>query len=66
MQNELMKEIKLRLETNRYELKRLDKIYLKAFSPKGYKGCTSYNDYDTIPAGNKEYRIEVFEKRDIA
>lgn len=61
MDKSLVEEIKLRLDTNRYELKRLDKFYLKAFAPKGYKCSTSYNDYDTIPSGNKEYRIEEFE-----
>lgn len=60
MDKNLLEEIKLRLDTNRYELKKLDEFYLKAFAPKGYKGSTSYNDYDTIPSGNKEYSIEEF------
>ena len=60
MDKNLLEKIKLRLDTNRYELKKLDEFYLKAFAPKGYKGSTSYNDYDTIPSGNKEYSIEEF------
>lgn len=60
MDKNLLEEIKLRLDTNRYELRKLDEFYLKAFAPKGYKGSTSYNDYDTIPSGNKEYSIEEF------
>lgn len=42
------------------QLKDLDDMYLKAFSPKGYKSGTSYNDYDTIPGGNKEFHIEEY------
>lgn len=60
MNKHLLEEIKLRLDTNRYELKKLDEFYLKAFAPKGYKESTSYNDYDTIPSGNKEYSIEEY------
>lgn len=60
MDKNLLEEIKLRLDTNRYELRKLDEFYLKAFAPKGYKGSTSYNDYDTIPSGYKEYSIEEY------
>ncbi|OPX48486.1 hypothetical protein [Clostridium thermobutyricum] len=60
MDKQLVEEIKLRLETNRYELQQLDKKYLKAFAPEGYKSGTSYNDYDTIHGSRQEYRIEEF------
>lgn len=63
MDTSLLEEIKLRLDTNRYELKKLDEMYIKAFAPEGYKKGTSYEDYDTIHGSRKEYRIEDFERR---
>lgn len=57
---EQIKQIEDRIIETKKQLKELDDMYLKAFSPKGYKGGTSYNDYDTIPGGNKEFHIEEY------
>lgn len=57
---EQIKQIEDRIIETKKQLKELDELYLKAFSPKGYKGGTSYNDYDTIPGGNKEFHIEEY------
>ena len=54
------KEIQERIEQNKKALADLDKKYLKAFAPEGYKSGTSYNDYDTIHGTRKELRIEVY------
>lgn len=43
-------------------LYKLDEKYLKAYSPKGCPGGTSYNDYDTIHGSKKEPRIEDYHK----
>lgn len=52
------KEIQDRIEQNKKALADLDKKYLKAFAPEGYKSGTSYNDYDTIHGSRKELRVE--------
>lgn len=52
------KEIQERIEQNKKALADLDKKYLKAFAPEGYKSGTSYNDYDTIHGSRKELRVE--------
>lgn len=58
------KEIQDRMEQNKKALADLDKKYLKAFAPEGYKSGTSYNDYDTIHGSRKDPRItEYFEER---
>lgn len=58
------KEIQDRIEQNKKALADLDKKYLKAFAPEGYKSGTSYNDYDTIHRSRKAPRItEYFEER---
>lgn len=58
------KEIQDRIEQNKKALADLDKKYLKAFAPEGYKSGTSYNDYDTIRGSRKDPRItEYFEER---
>ncbi|WP_040191038.1 ECF-type sigma factor family protein [Clostridium culturomicium] len=57
---EQIKQIEDRIIETKKQLKELDELYLKAFSPKGYKGGTSYNDYDTIPGGNKEYHLDQY------
>lgn len=58
------KEIQDRIEQNKKALVDLDKKYLKAFAPEGYKSGTSYNDYDTIHGSRKSPRIiEYFEER---
>ena len=58
------KEIQDRIEQNKKALVDLDKKYLKAFAPEGYKSGTSYNDYDTIHGSRKDPRIiEYFEER---
>lgn len=53
-----IKDMEYKISDIKKQLKDLDDMYLKAFSPKGYKSGTSYNDYDTIPVGNKEFHIE--------
>lgn len=55
-----IKDMEYKISDIKKQLKDLDDMYLKAFSPKGYKSGTSYNDYDTIPGGNKEYHIEEY------
>lgn len=58
------KKIQDRIEQNKKALADLDKKYLKAFAPEGYKSGTSYNDYDTIHGSRKDPRItEYFEER---
>lgn len=58
------KEIQDRIEQNKKALSDLDRKYLKAFAPEGYKSGTSYNDYDTIHGSRKDPRIiEYFEER---
>ena len=58
------KEIQDRIEQNKKALADLDKKYLKAFAPEGYKSGTSYNDYDTIHGSRNSPRItEYFEER---
>ncbi len=52
------KEIQERIEQNKKALADLDKKYLKAFAPEGYKSGTSYNDYDIIHGSRKELRVE--------
>ncbi|WP_040194771.1 helix-turn-helix domain-containing protein [Clostridium culturomicium] len=55
-----IKDMEYKISDIKKQLKDLDDMYLKAFSPKGYKSGTSYNDYDTIPGGNKEFHIEEY------
>lgn len=55
-----IKDMEYKISDIKKQLKDLDAMYLKAFSPKGYKSGTSYNDYDTIPGGNKEFHIEEY------
>lgn len=55
-----IKDMEYKISDIKRQLKDLDDMYLKAFSPKGYKSGTSYNDYDTIPGGNKEFHIEEY------
>lgn len=57
-----IKEIEYRVNANKKDLEELTEIYIRAFSPKGYKGATSYNDYDTIASGNKERGIIDYSK----
>ena len=57
---EQIKQIEDRIIETKKQLKELDELYLKVFSPKGYKSGTSYNDYDTIPSGNKEYHLDQY------
>lgn len=51
-------ELESRVFDIKRQLRELNKKYLKGFAPKGFKGGTSYNDYDTIPGGNKELHME--------
>lgn len=55
-----IKQIEDRIIETKKQLKELDELYIKAFSPKGYKSGTSYNDYDTIHGGNKEYHLDQY------
>lgn len=60
---EKIKELDIRIEQIRNDLEELDEVYLKGFAPKGYGHGTSYNDYDTIPGGNKELHLEDYCER---
>lgn len=53
-----IKELELIIKQTKKQIDDLDKLYRKGFAPKGYGKGTSYNDYDTIPGGNKEFHIE--------
>ncbi|WP_436514082.1 hypothetical protein [Clostridium thermobutyricum] len=65
MDKNLLEEIKLRLDTNRYELRKLDEKYIKVFAPEGYKKGTSYKDFDTIHGSRKEFNIiDFYNKRE--
>lgn len=57
---EKIKDMEYKISDIKKQLDDLYDMYLKAFSPKGYKSGTSYNDYDTIPGGNKEFHIEEY------
>ena len=57
---EQIKEIEYRVAENIIALKKLDGTYLKYCCPEGYKGGTSYNDYDTIHGSRKEYTVEKY------
>lgn len=59
---EKIKKVKKRINENELDLGRLTDTYLKAFAPAGYRGGSSYNDYDTIHGGSKELRLEDFAK----
>lgn len=59
---EKIKKVKKRINENELALGRLTDTYLKAFAPAGYRGGSSYNDYDTIHGGSKELRLEDFAK----
>lgn len=55
-----IKDIEFRIRDIKRQISELDKTYFEGFAPKGYKSSTSYNDYDTIPGGNKEFHIEEY------
>lgn len=55
-----IKDIEYKIRQLKREIKELDRKYLKAYAPKGYGCGTSYNDYDTIPGGNKELHLESY------
>lgn len=55
-----IKDMEYKISDIKKQLDDLYDMYLKAFSPKDYKSVTSYNDYDTIPGGNKEFHIEEY------
>ena len=55
-----IKELELIIQQTKKKIDDLDKTYRKGFAPKGYRKGTSYNDYDTIPGGNKELHIEEY------
>lgn len=57
---ETIKDLEFKVKSIKTDLKKLDEKYQRAFTPKGYKKGTSYNDYDTIPGGNKELHIEEY------
>ena len=60
---EKIKELDIRIEQIKIDIEELDEVYLKGFAPKGYGHGTSYNDYDTIPGGNKELHLEEYYER---
>lgn len=60
-----IKELDIKIEQIRSDLKELDEVYLNGFAPKGYGHGTSYNDYDTIGGGNKELHLENYLERKI-
>jgi len=53
-----IKELESIIKQTKKQIDDLDRLYKKAFMPKGYGKGTSYNDYDTIKGGNKEFHIE--------
>lgn len=53
-----IRELESIIKQTKKQIEDLDKLYRKGFAPKGYGKGTSYNDYDTIPGGNKEFHIE--------
>ncbi len=55
---EKIKDIEYKIRQLKRDIEELDKKYLKTYAPKGYGKGTSYNDYDTIPGGNKELHVE--------
>lgn len=55
-----IKDIEYKIKQIKRDIEELDKKYLKAYAPKGYGKGTSYNDYDTIPGGNKELHLESY------
>lgn len=55
-----IKELESIIQQTKKKIDDLDKTYRKGFAPKGYGKGTSYNDYDTIPGGNKELHIEEY------
>ena len=54
---EKIKEVQNRIKRNERVLETLNDNIVKAYSPKGIKGNTSYNDYDTIRGSKKEVSI---------
>lgn len=57
---EKIKDIEYKIRDTKRQLAELEEKYHKAFAPKGYGHGTSYNDYDTIPSGNKELHLESY------
>lgn len=55
-----IKDIEYKIKQIKRDIEELDKKYLKAYAPKGYGQGISYNDYDTIPGGNKELHLESY------
>lgn len=53
-----IKDLEYKAKQYKIDLKKLDDKYLRGFAPKEYGKGTSYNDYDTIPGGNKELHME--------
>jgi len=50
--------IESRIQSNKQRVDKLDKLYIKAFAPKGYGGRSSYEDYDCISGRNKILHVE--------
>ena len=57
---EKIKDIEYKIKQIKRDIEELDRKYVKAYAPKGYGHGTSYNDYDTIPGGNKELHLESY------
>lgn len=60
MRLDKIKDIEYQINSIKREIQELDKKYVKAYCPKGYKQATNYNDYDTITGGNKELHMEEY------
>lgn len=60
---EKIQDLDSRIEQIEKEINDIDELYMKSFAPKGYGKGTSYNDYDTIPGGNKELHLEDYYQR---
>ncbi|MEG1256627.1 hypothetical protein [Clostridium sp.] len=55
-----IKDIEYKIIDIKKQLKDLEETYIKAYAPKEYSSGTSYNDYDTIHGGKKEFYIESY------
>ena len=55
---EKIQDVEERIKHNKEALERLNKMIIKACSPKGLSSGTSYEDYDTIRGSRKE--IDLF------
>lgn len=52
------KDIEYKIKQIKRDIEELDRKYVKAYATKGYGHGKSYNDYNIIPGGNKEFHVE--------